>query len=400
MRHVDMRKLPAAAQEERRRQVIGLRQRGMTYQEIAELVGLSPTGVLNICHRFAAEGAKGLVSKPRGRKPGEQRLLNPAQEAEIEALIRRHTPDELGLPFALWSRAAVRALIARHCGVELAVRTVGKYLARWGFTAQKPIRRAYEQDPVAVRRWLRQDYPEIVRRAKQVRGIVVWGDETGLRADDVRGRSYAPRGRTPVVRVCRTRIKLSLITAVTSKGKLRWMVVDGAVNAPTFLRFLERLIREARGKVFLIVDRLKAHRARLVRDWLEAHRSEIEVHYLPSYSPEPLGQCPKAGRGCQRGPEAGAPTPGAGAQQGAAEASRGPAYAQPVQASAANPRHLSAPAVPLCRMIKTMRAGSIWWLFSGSRVMAARHTTRAATRAPSRALPRRRALCTNAKKAR
>ena len=108
----------------------------------------------------------------------------------------------------------------------------------------------------------------------------------GVRADDVRGRSYAPRGRTPVVRVCRTRIKPSLITAAANKGELRWMIVDGAVNAPTFLRFLERLIRDARGKVFLIVDRLEAHRARLVRDWLEAHRSEIEVHYLPSYSPE------------------------------------------------------------------------------------------------------------------
>src|SRR3954469_8128425 len=134
MRHVDMRKLPAAAQEERRRQVIGLRQSGMTYQEIADLVGLSRTGVFNICQRFEAEGAKGLVSKRPGRKPGEQRLLSPAQEAEVQALVRRHTPDELGLPFALWSRAAVR-------------------------------------------RWLRQDYPEIVKRAKRAHGIVVWGDE-------------------------------------------------------------------------------------------------------------------------------------------------------------------------------------------------------------------------------
>ena len=166
------------------------------------------------------------------------------------------------------------------------MRTVGKYLARWGFTAQKPIRRAYEQDPVAVRRWLRQDYPEIVKRAKQARGLVVWGDETGLRADDVRGRSYAPRGRTPVVRVCQTRIKLSLITAVTNQGELRWMIVDGAVNGPTFIRFLERLIREARGKVFLILDRLRVHRAARVRDWLTAHRAKIEVFYLPAYSPE------------------------------------------------------------------------------------------------------------------
>jgi transposase len=286
MRHVDMRKLPAAAQEERRRQVIGLRRRGMTYKEIAGQVGLSRTGVFDICRRFAAEGAKGLVSKPRGRKPDEQRLLDAAQEAEVQALVRRHTPDELGLPFALWSRAAVRMLIAGRCGVELAVRTVGKYLARWGFTAQKPIRRAYEQDPAAVRRWLRRDYPAIVARAKRARGIVVWGDETGLRSDDVRGRSYAPRGRTPVVRVCHKRAGLSLISAVTNRGELRWMIVHGAVNAPIFIRFLGRLIRDARCKVFLILDRLRAHRARLTRDWLAEHSSEIEVHYLPPYSPE------------------------------------------------------------------------------------------------------------------
>jgi len=139
-----MRKLPAAAQEERRRQVIGLRQRGLTYGAIAEQVGLSRTGVFDICQRFAAEGAKGLVSKPRGRKPDEQRLLDAAQEAAVQGLIRRRTPDELDLPFALWSRAAVGMLIARRCGVELAVRTVGKYLARWG--VHRP-----EADPAGLR---------------------------------------------------------------------------------------------------------------------------------------------------------------------------------------------------------------------------------------------------------
>lgn len=281
-----MRQLPAAAQEERRRQVIGLRQAGMTYAVIAGQVGLSRTGVFNICQRFAAEGAKGLVSKPRGRKPDEQRLLDAVQEAEVQGLICRHTPNELGLPFALWSRAAVRLLIARRCGVALAVRTVGKYLARWGFTAQKPIRRAYEQDPAAVRRWQRREYPAIVARTRRAQGVLFWGDETGLRSDDVRGRGYAPRGRTPEVRVCHKRASLSLISAVTNKGELRWMVADGAVNAPTFIRFLQRLIRDARRKIFLILDRLKAHRAHLTRDWLAEHRSDIEVHYLPSYSPE------------------------------------------------------------------------------------------------------------------
>jgi transposase len=192
----------------------------------------------------------------------------------------------LGLPFALWSRAAVGMLIARRCGVELAVRTVGKCLARRGFTARKPMRRAYEQDPAAVRRWPRREYPAIVTRARQARGAIFWGDETGLRSDDVRGRGYAPRGRTPVVRVCQRRASPSLISAVTNRGELRWMIVDGAVNAPVLIRFLRRLIREARREIFLVLDRLRVHRARPVRDWLAEHSSEIEVHYLPSYSPD------------------------------------------------------------------------------------------------------------------
>ena len=130
MKHVDMRKLPAAAQEERRRQVIGLRQGGMTYEAIAAQVGLSPTGVLNICHRYAERGAAGLKSGPRGPEPGHGRFLSAKQEAEARDLIRRHTPDALDLPFALWSRAAARELIRQRFGVRLAVRTMGTYLAR------------------------------------------------------------------------------------------------------------------------------------------------------------------------------------------------------------------------------------------------------------------------------
>ena len=137
-----------------------------------------------------------------------------------------------------------------------------------------------------MRRWLRREYPAIVTRARQARGVIFWGDETGLRSDDVRGRGYAPRGRTPVVRVCQRRASLSLISAVTNRGELRWMIVDGAVNAPILIRFLQRLIREARRKIFLVLDRLRVHRARLVRDRLAEHSSEIEVHYLPSYSPD------------------------------------------------------------------------------------------------------------------
>src|ERR671927_466746 len=248
MEPIDMRKLAPAAQEERRRQVIGLRQRGRTYQAIADQVGLSRTGVFNICQRFAQEGPSGLKSKPHGPEPGYGRVLSARQEAAMRKLICTRTPDQVGLPFALWSRAAVRELIAQRCGVRLAVRTTGTYLARWGFTAQKPLRRAYEQRPTDVQRWLRQDYPAIVARAKRVR--------------------------------------LSLISAVTNRGEVRWMVLDGALTAPRLIRFLRRLIRDACRKVFLILDNLPAHRAKLVREWLAAHGDWIEVFYLPSYSPE------------------------------------------------------------------------------------------------------------------
>src|SRR3954467_7133147 len=286
MKHVDMRKLPAAAQEERRRQVIGLRQGGMTYDAIAAQVGLTPTGVFDICKRYAERGAAGLKTGPRGPEPGYGRFLHADQEKEACDLIRRHTPDELDLSFALWSRAAVRDLIWQRFGVRLAVRTMGTYLARWGFTAQKPLRHAYEQDPAAVRRWLRQDYPAIVAQAKAAGGAIFWGDETGLRSDDVRGRGYAPRGRTPVIRVNHKRAGLGLISAVSNKGELRWMMLDGAIKATILIRFLSRLVRDAGRKVFLILDRLAVHRSAQVRDWLAGREKDIEVFYLPPYSPE------------------------------------------------------------------------------------------------------------------
>jgi transposase len=158
MVHIDMRSLPPAGQEERRRQVIGLRERGLTYAEIGAQVGLTENGAFDICKRFRQRGIAGLQTGPRGPAPGTGRFLTVAQETEIRGLICGGTPDDYGLPFALWSRAAVTALVEQHCGVRLAVRTTGTYLARWGFTPQKPLRRAYEQDPKEVGRWLKEEY--------------------------------------------------------------------------------------------------------------------------------------------------------------------------------------------------------------------------------------------------
>lgn len=286
METIDMRKLTREARYERRVQVIRLRKAGRTYDEIATLTGLSRTGVFDICKRHAASGSSALHDAAGGRKLGEQRLLSPAQEALVQKLIADKTPDQLKMPYALWSRAAVAELIEQRFGLKLKVRTMGMYLQRWGFTPQKPMRKAYEQSPAAVKKWLDEDYPALAQRARAEGAEIHWGDESGLRSDDVRGRSYAPRGETPVVRVPNKRHGLSIISTVTNKGQMRWRIFDGALNSTILIDFFKRLIKGQKKKVFLILDNLRVHHSKPVKHWLTQHAEYIEVFYLPSYSPE------------------------------------------------------------------------------------------------------------------
>ena len=191
------------------------------------------------------------------------------------------------MEFALWSRAAVMPLVEQEFGVKLAVRTVGDYLKRWGFTPRKPIKKAYEQRPEAVQAWLDEQYPEIEKRAKAERGEIHWGDETALVNTDVRGRSYAPAGKTPVTYTFGgTRQKLSMIATVTNQGKTRWMIIDEAFNSDKLIEFLEALIKDAGKKVFLILDNLRVHHSKPVKAWAAQRHDKIELFYLPSYSPE------------------------------------------------------------------------------------------------------------------
>jgi len=189
--------------------------------------------------------------------------------------------------FALWSRAAVKQLVGHECGIELSVRGIGNYLKRWCFTPQKLIKKAYEQRPEAVKAWLDNDYPSIEQRAKAEGAEIHWGDETAVVNTDVRGRSYAPAGRTPVTfAVGGTRQKLSMIATVTNQGKTRWMIIDEAFNADRLIEFLEALIKDVGRKVFLIPDNLRVHHSKPVKAWVAERKDKIELFYLPSYSPE------------------------------------------------------------------------------------------------------------------
>lgn len=271
---------------ERRRRAVKLREKGMLVNDIARECELSRGTVISAHKAYCLGGWAGMALKPRGRSMGVGRRLTAEQESEVQKLIRDKTPDQIKMPYALWSRTAVMELIGQRFKIKLPVRTVGTYLARWGFTPQKPIKKAYEQRPVEVKAWLDNSYPVIAERAKAEGAEIHWGDETGLRSDDVRGRSFAPKGKTPVVRVNSKRENVGLISTVTNQGKVRWMVLNGALDSDQLIAFLKRLVKDAKRKVFLILDNLRVHHAKLVKAWLAKHQDEIEVFYLPSYSPE------------------------------------------------------------------------------------------------------------------
>ncbi|MDX6752666.1 IS630 family transposase, partial [Geminicoccaceae bacterium 1502E] len=177
-------------------------------------------------------------------------------------------------------------LIEAQLGIRLGLSTVQLYLRRWGMTPQRPLLRARERSPAAIKAWLEQDYPAIAARAKREGAVIYWGDETGLSTVDQTGRAWAPRGQTPVVTRQARRLGGSMISAVSNRGLMRFMLYDGALNAGLFVTFMRRLVNDTKGKVFLIVDNLRVHHARKVKAWAAAHRHEIELFHLPAYAPE------------------------------------------------------------------------------------------------------------------
>ena len=283
----DGRKLSRQAQHERRKQAVRLHRRGMAIKDIALALGVAQGTVRSAIKATQAGGIQALAPKPTGRAVGEQRRLTPEQELHIQRQICKHRPEQLKLTFALWTRAAVLLLVLQEFGIELPIRTMGEYLKRWGFTPQKPITRAYEQRPEAVKAWLDEQYPEIAERAKSENAEIHWGDETAVVNTDVRGRGYQPKAQTPVAyAVGGTRHKLSMISTVTNQGKMRWMIVDDAFNSDKLIEFLAALVKDADKKIFLILDNLRVHHSKPVKAWLAEHKNQIEVFYLPSYSPD------------------------------------------------------------------------------------------------------------------
>lgn len=286
MEKFDLRSASKEEKEAIRKRAILMHEQGKWNYEIRAALGVNKNSVSNWISTYNSEGIKGLKEKPRGRKKGECRLLSTQQENQVQRWIQDKMPDQMKLPFGLWTRKAVVQLIKDQFGVNIAIRTVGDYLSRWGYTPQKPKRKAYEQNPKLVGKWLKQDYPKIVEAAKAENAEIHWGDETGIKNECQYGRSYSPKGITPIRKSMAKKLSLNMISTVTNQGKVRFMSYKGSMNAQMFIKFLKGLIKGISKKIYLIVDNLRVHHSKIVKEWNEKHKEEIELFYLPPYSPE------------------------------------------------------------------------------------------------------------------
>ena len=286
MEKQDLRRVSDSIRDNIRMRVIALIEQGVTKKEVAKIFGVNKNSITNWVKRYQANGKKGLVGSKRGVKSEDKKLLSSEQELAIQEMIIDKMPDQLKLSFSLWTRKAVKELIERELGVVLAITTTGDYLRSWGFTPQKPKKKAYEQNPKAVEKWIKDEYPKIKKKAKSENAEIHWGDETGIKNSTQYGRSYAPRGKTPVRRTMGKRLSTNMISSITNQGKVEFMIYSGTMNADRFLKFLRQLIKNRERKIYLVLDNLKVHHSKIVKKWVKKNERTIELFFLPSYSPE------------------------------------------------------------------------------------------------------------------
>jgi transposase len=282
----DARQLSDAALQVLRLRALRGIELGYSEVELADLLGVCHETISRWWTAYVADGLGSLPGNRSGRPLGSGRFLSDEQAKRIQEQIDYHSPQQLGVPHALWTRRAVRDLIRKEFGIDLAERTVGQYLRRWGYTSKKPQRHARKQDPDEIDQWLQETYPAIEDQAAREGAEILWTDEVGVEADHHPGCGYAREGERATLDVPDPHIRVNQITAISNEGTVRFMTYKGTMNAVTFLLFLTKLVEGARRKILLIADRLQAPKTPEVVAWLEAHQDQIEVFYLPSHAPE------------------------------------------------------------------------------------------------------------------
>lgn len=282
----DARQLPDEVLKALRLRALRGCELGFSETDLADLLGVCRETISRWWSAYSSEGLPSLPGDRTGRPLGSGRFLSDPRAERIKERIDNHSPEKLGIAHALWTRRAVRDLIRKEFQVDLAERTVGLYLRRWGYTSKKPARHSRQQKPDEVQKWLEETYPAIEARAMREKAEILWTDEVGVAADHHPGCGYAREGERATMEVPGPHIRVNQITAISNEGTVRFMTYKGSLDAAVFLVFLAKLIEGSKRKILLIADRLQAHKTPEVNAWVEAHKDEIEVFYPPTYSPE------------------------------------------------------------------------------------------------------------------
>lgn len=258
-------------------------QNGESPEVVANVLGINRTTIYDWLALYRGGGWDALKAHKRGgRKP----KLNGKMLRWIFTTVTMGDPLQFKFAFALWTRQMIASLIEKQFGIKLSKTSVGRLLDQLGVTAQRPLWRAYQQNPEAVDKWLEKEFPAIKRKAARCKGEIWFGDEAGIRSDYHSGTTWAPKGKTPVVRTTGARFGFNMISAVSPKGMLRFMVVEGTVGADQFIEFIRRLVHGTKRKIFLIVDGHPTHKAKKVRSYIDSLNGQVSLHILPGYSPE------------------------------------------------------------------------------------------------------------------
>ena len=279
----DGRQLPRKAKEQLRIAAVKRVEAGESPEFVAAGLGINRRTIYRWIQAFHYGGEPALKAKPIAGAPPK---LEAKQMAKLARIVRIKNPLQLNFEFALWTLAMIRELIRRDFAVSLSEVSVGRLMRRLGFSPQRPLYRAWQQEPALVERWRAVAYPKIAARAKREGALIFFADESGIRSDHHAGTTWSPVGETPVVKATGARYGLNMLSAVNARGHFRFMTVEGRVNAGVFREFLERLITGMDRKIFLIVDGHPAHKAKLVTRFVEDNAAAIELFFLPPYAPE------------------------------------------------------------------------------------------------------------------
>ena len=283
MRSNDARKLDHQTLEALRMRAVKQVQAGESPEVVAGALGINRTTIYDWLAQYRSGGWHRLKAKP---VPGRPSKLSGAALRWIFTTVTRKNPLQMNFEFALWTREMIAAIIYRRFKIRYSLVSIGRLLAQLGITCQKPLHRALQRNATLVAQWLKKEYPRIKRMAVKQRAEIQFGDAASIRSDHHSGRTWGKKGVTPIVESTGARYSLSLISTVTARGKMRFMIKEGSVNSTVFIGFLKRLLAGMKRPIFLIVDRGSAHVSKMTTAFVASQKGKLQLFYLPPYSPD------------------------------------------------------------------------------------------------------------------